>query len=595
MNVKKTIIFTYILQNTKQTMNQANKITVATIIASYNFFKESLKAALNEKEQLIKNEDGTIHRVQRNIVIASGTQNGKTREIIDIVKNSGPRSLCVLSCDNRKDQLNQLMQRLTESKVFALTCEDIKVSKSGGLTAPSLKKFKKYFKNHKRLVVVLLNNNSQCSKARILAAGVLNNPDFGIKRFHMIHDEADLVNKSDNDISITAAETTAKVQKEWIAFFNTLKPYTDLEYFKRIWVSATPENCSLIKDVAAKDVFVLPRNVNYRNDITHVDWCGDSDVISVEVTRIRKNQSREIILYCAEYTNAKQREVSLLLFGLYDCPVITYNCDGIFAYSPATKNCLKYELSSIDQVIGSIEENYDGPIIIVGGALLSRGISFVGFSKEKPRTATVMFYLGADSSNAVAIAQRVGRITGTSRPDICERRLYTREKIFECYTNYLKNQETIYNILKRPENQELLVADILKTEQSSLINLGRNLDRPILKKTNRTYDDACAVEPGEAKIQGVKEGDGTIMENHVKRWLNPSVNTDISKVFKAMYSNEGYRILTGEISKYIKKDEVIRVMTNNHDRNWNTVFSKDSQFHYIKPEAVAFAKSLTKN
>jgi hypothetical protein len=74
-----------------------------------------------------------------------------------------------------------------------------------------------------------------------------------------------------------------------------------------------------------------------------------------------------------------------------------------------------------------------------------------------------MFYLGSDSTNAVAIAQRIGRITGTSRPDINKRVLYTRDKIFECYSSYLKNQETIYNILKNTENAELLVADILKT------------------------------------------------------------------------------------------------------------------------------------
>jgi hypothetical protein len=576
---------------------------VATTVATpeetakiaYDAFKNSLKEALLEKEPLVRNQNETIHREQRNLVIASGTQNGKTREIIDIIKNSGKKSLCLLSCDNRKDQLIQLTQRLTESKVFALTCEDIKISKSGGLTAPSLKKFKKYFKDHKRLVVVLLNNNSQCSKAKILTESVLNDNYFGIERFHMIHDEADLVNKSDNDKTITQAEETAKVQKEWIAFFTMLRPYTDLKYFKRIWVSATPENCSLIKDVKAKDVFVLPKNINYRDDITHVEWCGDSAVISPEVARIRKEQSREVILFCAEHTNVKQREVSLLLFGMYDCPVITYNCDGIFGYSPGREDCLRFEWSSIDQVLGSIEENYNGPIIIVGGGLLSRGISFVGFDKKKPRTATVMFYLGSDSTNAVAIAQRIGRITGTSRPDINKRVLYTRDKIFECYTSYLKNQETIYNILKNPENAELLVAEILETEQSSMIKLGRNMDRLNLKKTNATYDDACGLEARKIPTVVIPRETGSIMQKHVKRWLNASVETDISKVFREAYANPGHRILTSEISKYIKESNVIHVMSVPHTSNWNTVFSKDSQFHYIKPEAVAFANSLTKN
>lgn len=572
------------------------KAKVRTIwLSKYKFFKNGLAQVLSEKQILIQNPDGSSQKEQRNIVIASGTQNGKTREIIDIVKTSGANSLTIMSCDNRLDQLNQLTERLKKSGVIPFTCADVKISTSGtGLTKPSIEKFKEFFKIHKKLVFILLNNNSQCSKTRVLTQHLLQDKDFSFEKFHMIHDEADLVNKSDNAETITDEETV-KVQMEWVSFFQMLKSYTDLQYVKRIWVSATPENCSLIKDVTAKDVFVLPKHPNYRGEVSFTEWNSDYEAMDPEVLRIKQGKTREIILFCTDYTNAKQTDTSKLLFITYRCPVITYNCSGILVYIRGEENPFSTSSLSIDQVIGCLGKSYSGPIIIVGNALLSRGISFVGDSKKKPHTATVMFYTGSKTATAVSIAQRIGRITGTSRPDITERRIYTQSDIFDTYSYYLKNQDTIYEALKTPENSQRLVADILKETIPGLIRLSRPLDRKVLKNTNAKYLEAAPVASytgSSSSTSGPVSNDEEIMKNKTIKWRDQTNEDDIAKLYREMYATPEKRLPNSVVATIITNPGAMAILTIMHKNRWDTVFSKDNMYHYIKPEAIAFARTL---
>lgn len=586
-----------IVQELQERQNELReKAKVRTIwLSKYKFFKNGLAQVLSEKQILIQNPDGSSQREQRNIVIASGTQNGKTREIIDIVKTSGANSLTIMSCDNRLDQLNQLTERLKKSGVIPFTCADVKISTSGtGLTKPSIKKFKEFFKIHKKLVFILLNNNSQCSKTRVLTQHLLQDKDFSFEKFHMIHDEADLVNKSDNAETITDEETV-KVQMEWVSFFQMLKSYTDLQYVKRIWVSATPENCSLIKDVTSKDVFVLPKHPNYRGEVSFTEWNSDYEAIDPEVLRIKQGKTREIILFCTDYTNAKQTDTSKLLFITYSCPVITYNCSGILVYIRGEETPFSSSSLSIDQVIGCLGKSYSGPIIIVGNALLSRGISFVGDSRNKPHTATVMFYTGSKTATAVSIAQRIGRITGTSRPDITERRIYTQSDIFDTYSYYLKNQDTIYETLKMPENSQRLVEDILKETIPGLIKLSRDLDRKVLKKTNAKYLEAAPVASStgsSSSTSGPVSRDLEKMKKLVSSWNKDTNQQSIAKSFRKIYNSPGNKILTSELRLFETNEGAILNMTNQYSGRWCLVFSKDDTYHYINPEAVAFARTL---
>lgn len=423
-------------------------------------------------------------------------------------------------------------------------------------------------------------------------------------KYQLIHDEADLVNKS-GKAEFNGETPVAAVQTEWLSHLHDLKNYPKIKQIKRIWVSATPENCSLIKDVKAKDVLVLPKSDEYRSQIKFTEWSGDLVSVSKEVQRINKSKSREAILYCTEATNAGQEALAKKLTGSMRCPVVLYNGEGIVVYLPL--RLPKKQKKSLPEVMESLSVSFPGAIIIVGHALMNRGISFVGSSEssEFPVTATVMFYNGSSTIHTVGIAQRIGRITGKSRPDIVERRLYSQRDIYDSYCKYLKNQNSIYEFLESPENAELLVADILKTRMvPNLEIIKRPIDRKEVMPAFDPYKIACITSQSPNKSGETLINPGVVpevsqetetMKRHVLRWMNPLVNTDISKVFKTMYSNERYRILTTEISRYIKEPEVIRVMTNKHANNWNLVFSKNSQFHHIKPEAITFANSLTKN
>lgn len=563
-----------------------------------------LRETLRKKERLVINTDGTRYREQIDIVMTGNTQNGKTKVIECIVINAGCKSMCVVSCDNSKAQLNQLNQRFTLSGISPLTCDDFKI-KTGSLDNESRQRIKdNYISNGKKLVFTMMNNNTQCLKMKLAVLDVLNDEFFTIEKLYPMHDEGDTVNKNDNYTDIQHREELAKVQKEWISFFASLKPFTDIKYFKRIWISATPENCCMIKNVKAKHVYVLPKKINYRDNIKHIVWHGSREPVAAEVARIRQNKSREIILYCADSKKAKQAETSKLLFEEHNCPVITYNCDGIVKYIPRVTAPIK-ELKeiSIDQVIGGIKQTYNGPIIIVGFSLLSRGISFVGTSTVKPRTATVMFYLGSDSANAVAIVQRIGRITGTSRPDVEERILYTQPGISKCCINYLKNQETIYDILSLEENKERFIADILSEEQDGLEKLGRDVDRPSLKKVNKKYDDACPLATTSSSSESsssegeAETGDEEKTENHVKRWSNPETDSSVAKIYREIYSMPGHRLVSSQVKSMVeslgKAASFYNNLTSpNHIPKWRLVFTKDDTYHYISPEALVFANTL---
>jgi hypothetical protein len=533
--------------------------------------------------------------------VTGNTQNGKTEAIKSIVINAGSKSMCVVSCDNSKAQLNQLNQRFTLAGISPITCDDFKI-KSGSLDRESRKRIKdNYISNGKKLVFTMMSNNTQCPKMKVAVLDVLNDEFFTIEKLYPMHDEGDTVNKNDNYTDIQHGEELAKVQKEWILFFASLKPFTDIKYFKRFWISATPENCCMIKNVKAKHVYVLPKKINYRDNITHIEWHGSLDPVATEVARIRENKSREIILFCADSTKTKQAERSKLLFEQHSCPVITYNCDGTVLYTPWSEETSIFDDFSIDQVIGSIDQSYDGPIIIVGLSLLSRGISFVGTSTVKPRTATVMFYLGSDSANAVAIVQRIGRITGTSRPDIEERILYTQPGISKCCINYLKNQETIYDILSLEENKERFIADILSVEQDGLEKTGRNLDRPALKKVNKKYDDACPVARPSSSSSESSSSEGEAETEKIKKdvtkWSKPETISSIAKIYRKIYSMPGHKMLSSEVKEMVQdlgKDEAFyrNMVCANHANKWAVVFAKIENYYIIKPEAVAFANTL---
>lgn len=159
-----------------------------------------------------------------------------------------------------------------------------------------------------------------------------------------------------------------------------------------------------------------------------------------------------------------------------------------------------------------------------------------------------MFYTCSDTANAVAIVQKIGRISGTSRDDIYERRLYTQENTYEVYCGYIANQETIIEVVKRPENSERLVEDILEETIPGVVDIKRPLDRKVLKNTNAKYLEAAPVASSigsSSNSRGNILNNEEIMKNKTIRWRDPSNQDDIAKLYREMYANpeKGCQIL----------------------------------------------------
>jgi hypothetical protein len=418
-----------------------------------------------------------------------------------------------------------------------------------------------------------------------------------------------LINKSDY-VEANGPEKIAKVHKDWVEHFNNIKVFHQIKFVKRVWISATPENCSLIKDVKAKHVFVLPQHPNYRTQNIFEEWSNqeNTDALVAEVERIKEECSKEVILYCTDRLNSGQAEISRDLCRIAKCPVVSYNGSGSIIYKPRQNPRLN-KTDAISDILAELEQDfYTGPVIVVGHALMSRGISFVSSkSGEKPLSATVMFYEGSRTAHAVGIAQRIGRISGNSRPDLPDRVLYCSKEIHECYNKYLANQIVIYETLRSPENQERFVSDILVNDEIiGLKELDRKVDRNELGKAITIYSSSCSkssnltettANSDESVSDDDESADTEKMKGLVRRWIKTDNSDSIAKIFRKIYSSPGSKMLSSEVNAIVSSLSKVaqyfgNLTSSNHSNKWCLVFSKDSQFHYIRPEAVEFANTL---
>jgi hypothetical protein len=565
----------------------------------------NLNKALSEEDPDIIDETGNSFKKHRNLIITAETQNGKTGAMLDIIENAPEWTLSVVSCDNRGDQMEQISGRMSNRRINHLLLSNIATTKSGLLSKRYLKQMKSIFNSEKRLVLVLLNNNTQCSKLSVIVKTLLS--EINLIKYQVIHDEADLISKSDINDNITA-DMTAKVHKTWISHFNDVKVCKNLKFVKRIWVSATPENCSLIHEVKARDVFILPTTPRYRAQSKYSEWKNTILQVRAEARRIKDSGSKEAILYCTSRLNADHEKMGEILSRDIDCPAISYNGKGINIYKRGINTGI--HPGPISDALRDLEVDYNGPVIVVGHALMSRGISFISSRRsEKPLSATIMFYEGSETIYAVSIAQRIGRITGTSRPDIKRRKIYCSKSIYKCYRNYLKNQIKIYEALQKEENKDRIVSDILKEDFLDLSEIGRNLDRKELPIANLDYNE-CSIRT-RVNTDSAYESDSNLtvgsnteyefddnkMKSLIKRWVNNENNSAIAMIFRKIYNAPNKRLPSSEVKEYLrnlgKNDSAYNNLYNaNHSTKWCSVFESIENNICIRQESSNFVETL---
>lgn len=544
----------------------------------------NLQASLREQD---------VDRIPKNLVITSETQNGKTETLLRIVKEADKGTVTVISCDNKGDQLKQLTERMLSKRINHFILSDLSDKK----IKKTIEKFEQAYKDDEQIVIVLLNNYSQCSKLTKFVKGVMKKMEM-IERYQVIHDEADLINKIDNVATIIPEEDAAKVHTEWIEHFNTIRLFENLKFLKRVWVSATPENCSLIHEVKAKDVFILPTKPDYRPVSEHIEWSDCPDKLKEEVDRINSANSKEAILYCTSRINTRHNQLSRMFSLNINCPVVSYNGKGVNIYKNGELK-EKHQLA-IGHVLAKLETNYDGAVIIVGHNLMNRGISFISSRKsEKPLTSSVIFYEGKDAVNAVNIAQRLGRVTGTSRPDLSRRVVYCSDKIFQSYKAYLQNQIEINKALQKEENKERDVLTILTQDDLNLKKINRKLDRKELKIANEKYNVVAKYEDSAYSSDNEDgEEQNKTMERFVKSWIKSSNVTAVAQIFRKIYSSPEHRLPASEVKELSsclgKASTFVTTMCQpGHSMKWATVFENVHEYIMIRSEAVEFIQTLT--
>jgi hypothetical protein len=497
-------------------------------------------------------------KIPCNSIITSATQNNKTKFILSQVKNFDNTFLTWVCTANKTDQLQQLFSRTITQ------CPDFLVLK---VTDPKfLNKIKNALQMKKKVICFFLDNFSQISKVNSNIVCLRTMYLHNIKTMVFCLDEGDLIAKSNITNKIVKSNEQMKAHVEWVLLMDSLKIIKNSDSkildinIKRIFITATPEAIMMLYDIERCDVIYLQYDknyVSYKNIITQeIDTDTENtsvliDIINKENTRIINENKKQVILI-SSHVNVESDEKShkstmfLLRDKLPKITTSTYNGEGITCYTPdkSLKLILKrnkylkeynkeMDLFTFKKDL-SIAEFYSlckmskvMTFITIGKNLMCRGISFVSLNdeddEEYPLCATVMVYLPGKTITQVGLTQAIGRILGTSNPEIQSRYLYTSTDVITSYNAYNKNQE---KLMEQLESGTELTRDIIKNIEFDFKSK-QKLDRPALK-----------LEPFKIKIQNIEQIDGEIdgvKLVNLHKWLSEN-NTIVAKIINFLYT-----------------------------------------------------------
>lgn len=523
---------------------------------------------INQDEPLVQTEFQQV----KNVIITSPTQMGKTKYVIDACKSvSNLGYLIVISCDNSLSQLAQLNSRLEREEVLYYTlknanpftiCEHIKTGRS--------------------VVLTLINNPFSITKLQKNLLIIQTHST--VNKHVFFHDEADTLNKADKAEDISNNKIAISHRK-WIQTVRILE--NSSVPVKRFWISATPENCSNISRITGRDILVLPQDRNYIGVNHHVDWdIENEEALGDEIGRIRNLNNGEVILYCVDKKNTEQLRTAMSISREYSCITCCHNMTGSSLFlNGEFIRCIDRSVA-ISDVLETIKTRYVNiPLVVVGFNIMNRAISFVSSGRNNPYTATVLFYTSSKTSHIVGIAQRFGRVCGTSRPDLTRRVVYCDSQVYQDYSGYISNQNKAWDVLDTQENQSKTICSIL-LECDGVVSLKRPLDRPALKLVNQEYSHTTS-SSGIIPLENNEDK----MKRLVRRWKNEVNETSVARLFRDMINNNG-RLESNLVETYFDNIQSVDSLTRHHDNMWCSVFSKNETHHYIKQEALEYYNSL---
>ena len=565
-------------------------------------------------EKIIKKENNKTIKYAKflqsdsvNGIIYAPTQVGKsaaTREFIETCFEYN--TPVIVSTDNKTDQQEQLYSRI-EANLIGANVNLLKVSD---------KKFETNIENliknkNKRFVIFCLDNASQITKViRILTSIYMRFDEVKeLKRIAIIHDEADTIAKDQNTENQNSEQPES--HKKWLELKDLINKKMGSIDLKRMFVTATPENCVMLYKVESPDVMRLEVPSSYLGykSIIHTKMEDDLTIkklLKKEVERIRDWETHEAILYCIDRKISDGQDVVLENLSKYaKCVVNTYNGNGITAYMRTNGLCKKFEQALEDEEIDYKEKNKfytmkkmsirrfytiiksigEQCVITIGKDLICRGISYVGENEKHPITATTMFYKPGTSMHAVGICQTIGRITGCAMPTL-PRRLYAPQDVYETYIAYNKNQELYMNSLKKA-SEETLTNEVI--DELDFYQYKRSIDRSKLKlkmKMTKKYES-----------ESEDDSEASDSEDRMKELINMwwGKKSIIGKILQFVYENED-GVLEDDLKTYISS-------ISNSSRTWYTdlhttqkeyinVFIRNNRITNLKQEAREYIDEM---
>ena len=475
---------------------------ISNMTSNLNIYNRNMDKTANFAKKIIEKKNtkkqvfvSFLESKSVNGVLFAPTQVGKTAATRAFIESCFKYNTPVIvSTDNKTDQQEQLYYRI-ERELAGADVNLLKVSD---------KSFKNDLKEcietkNKRFVIFCLDNSSQIEKViEQLSSHYLRTKEMrDIKRIAIIHDEADMISKDKDTDNVKDGQAAS--HKKWLELRDLInKNMGDID-LKRIFVTATPENCMMLYNVECPDVMKLeiPECYTGYKDIEHKVLTDDIDIkklLKKEVERINDDGTYEAILYCIDrkILDGHERVLKSLANEL-KCIVNTYNSNGISTYIRSvslankfehqlkkyeikfTKKDKYYQIKNITirkfyTIVKKIGENC---VVTIGKDLICRGISYVGENQTEPITATTMFYKPGSTMHAVGMSQTIGRITGCAMPSL-KRRLYAPQKVYDDYIKYNKNQEQFIKEIEK-SSEETITKDII--EELVFNKYNRNIDR----------------------------------------------------------------------------------------------------------------------
>lgn len=527
-------------------------------------------------------------------------KSGATREFIEACfKANVP---VIVSTDNKTDQCEQLYSRIRND----LGGSDIKMMKV--LDKSFGDEFKKSIINgSNRIVIFCLDNAPQVEKLIVNITSLATRHPQEMKKFNkfaLIHDEADVISKDNRTNEIH--EEQAESHKKWIELVNLINKNISYIDLKRIFITATPENCMMLYKIDSVDIMKLKMSNNYigYKDIDYIEFEDDLDVMKIlkkEVTRIKGQDTCEVILYCIERKIADGHDAVLLsLSKNLRCIINTYNGNGITAYmrtvvisnkfeSMLKKEKIKYsrnekmfniKMLTIRKFYSMCKELGENCVVTIGKDLISRGISYVSEDTHEPLTATTMIYKPGTTMHAVAICQTIGRITGCAMPNLT-RRLYAPKDVIHTYVTYNKNQELYIN---KMEIENKLTKDIIS--ETEFDKYERDIDRKKLKLKMNMKE---TIRRNTQQAQDINK-----MQRLINMWWNS--NSIIGKILRFVYESE-IGVSENELKEMIRNnrstniDGIYKHMVSS-GKEYKLVFQRDNNhITKLRKEAIEYIKN----